>query len=592
MISAARSGPADRGGERQRAVVQVHAVGDQLADHARRAEQGEDRAGLAVVRRAHAVEQVGADGRAGRAPRPCVWSYVASVCPIAATTPCATSSRIASSAPGRSGAMVTIRTAPSPSSISSAELVERRVAQELRVLRTAPHLPTGTAPRSGRRRAPPPSTSGANAAVASRISSNGELTRLASMVVVPWREVEVGRPPGRVGVPGGEGVPAAAVAVDVDEARHDPVAVPDRRVLGDRGDPLAVDLHTALPDDPGRGDHPASYAIRHESPTCQGCRVRLRGCRGRAARRRGSRPRRRARPAPVAVRGGRSAGRAGPRAAGRAARRRPRPVRRRSPPPPGRRAPGRSAARRRARRRSPARPGWPASRRPPPGGPPRRRSPARRPVRRSGGRPRRPRRPPPGSRPGRSRSAARPGRTTMCPISPAAPCAPTNAVPSIRSAAAMPVPMATKSTCRPSWPAPIRASAMPPARTSWPSAAGRPSRSVTRSRSGTSRKPTFADQTATPAASSTTPGTAMPTATGVSPSARARSARPSATSRMVRTTASGPRSAPVACRSVWWTGAVRSTRAHFMPVPPTSRAITTADRASVAAPVTSAPRSG
>ena len=43
----------DGGGEGEHAVVQVHPVGDQLADHRGRVEQGHHRAGLAVVQRAH-----------------------------------------------------------------------------------------------------------------------------------------------------------------------------------------------------------------------------------------------------------------------------------------------------------------------------------------------------------------------------------------------------------------------------------------------------------------------------------------------------------------------------------------------------------
>ena len=61
-----RSGGARR--ERQHAGVQVDAVGDQFAHDRPGAEQRDHRTGLAVVRRPHAVEQVGADGRAGRDP--------------------------------------------------------------------------------------------------------------------------------------------------------------------------------------------------------------------------------------------------------------------------------------------------------------------------------------------------------------------------------------------------------------------------------------------------------------------------------------------------------------------------------------------
>ena len=66
--------------------------------------------------------------------------------------------------------------------------------------------------------------------------------------------------------------------------------------------------------------------------------------------------------------------------------------------------------------------------------------------------------------------------------------------------------------------------------------------SVTRSRSGTSRKPTFADQTAMPVASSTTPGTATPTATGVEPVGAGLVGEAGGDVEDVAVTASGPRS--------------------------------------------------
>ena len=66
VISAARSGPAVAVAKVSIAVVQVDAVGDQLADHVGRVEQGHHRARLAVVQRPHRVEQVGADAGAGR----------------------------------------------------------------------------------------------------------------------------------------------------------------------------------------------------------------------------------------------------------------------------------------------------------------------------------------------------------------------------------------------------------------------------------------------------------------------------------------------------------------------------------------------
>ena len=163
----------------------------------------------------------------------------------------------------------------------------------------------------------------------------------------------------------------------------------------------------------------------------------------------------------------------------------------------------------------------------------------------------------------------------MWPSSPAVPLAPTIARPLITWVAAMPVPMARKSTWLLWRAAPMRASASPPARTSWPITVGRPSRSVRSRPSGTLRKPTFADQTAMPLISSTTPGTTMPAAIGVRPSMRAFSARAAAMSAMSRVTASAPRSGQVGCRSVCSMRPWGRTSAHFMVVPPTSMATIT-----------------
>ena len=185
---------------------------------------------------------------------------------------------------------------------------------------------------------------------------------------------------------------------------------------------------------------------------------------------------------------------------------------------------------------------------------------------------RRPRRPPPGSRAGRSRSAGRRG-VPGCGRSPRRRRArrrrPTRRPRGRRRCRCR---SRRRARARCPRPAPSRASARPPARTSWPSAVGRPSRVAARSRSGTSRKPTFADQTATPRASSTTPGTAMPAATGVRPVGAGRFGQALGDVEDVATTASGPRSGPVGCRSVCSTRPCGWTRAHFMPVPPTSSA--------------------
>src|SRR5262245_27862394 len=163
----------------------------------------------------------------------------------------------------------------------------------------------------------------------------------------------------------------------------------------------------------------------------------------------------------------------------------------------------------------------------------------------------------------------------MWPISPLAPWPPGSTTPSIAYPAAIPVPMATKSIRRVDRPAPRRASARAAARTSWPRTVGRPSFSLTRSRSGTSRSPRLAEKTATPLDSSITPGAARPTAIGCVPWVLAVVASSDAISRIVATTASGPRSAPVGNHAVWQISPAGSARAHLIPVPPMSMATAT-----------------
>ena len=64
VISTVRPVPGVPGGHPHHGRVQVHQVGDQLDGHPLVVQQRADRAGLAVVQRAHPVEQVGGDRRA------------------------------------------------------------------------------------------------------------------------------------------------------------------------------------------------------------------------------------------------------------------------------------------------------------------------------------------------------------------------------------------------------------------------------------------------------------------------------------------------------------------------------------------------
>ena len=100
------------GGQPQHRRMQVHAVGDQLDEGVRSARAarrpGRARGGAAPrIALNRWVPTVAPASSAARAS-----SYVASVWPIAATTPAAVSRRIASSPPGSSGARVTIRRCP------------------------------------------------------------------------------------------------------------------------------------------------------------------------------------------------------------------------------------------------------------------------------------------------------------------------------------------------------------------------------------------------------------------------------------------------------------------------------------------------
>jgi hypothetical protein len=196
-----------------------NAVGDQLAHDRPGAEQRDHRTGLAVVRRPHAVEQVRPDRRAGRHPGQRLLVRRVRVA-HGRDHPRSASSAMLSSAPGSSGAIVTIRTAPAPSRISSVSSSGGGLAEELGILGAAADRgqvrPSKCTPAIT-----PSATSGAYASVALRISSYGELTRLASIVVVPCARWNAARARAWRRIAGGERVPAAAVAVQVHEAGHD-----------------------------------------------------------------------------------------------------------------------------------------------------------------------------------------------------------------------------------------------------------------------------------------------------------------------------------------------------------------------------------
>ena len=92
----------------------MHPVGDQLDGHPRILQQRDDRAGFAVMDRAHRVEQVRAHGRARLDRRPGLFVGGLGVARPRRPRPRRRSARIAASAPSRSGARVTIRIAPPP----------------------------------------------------------------------------------------------------------------------------------------------------------------------------------------------------------------------------------------------------------------------------------------------------------------------------------------------------------------------------------------------------------------------------------------------------------------------------------------------
>ena len=302
--------------------------------------------------------------------------------------------------------------------------------------RTAPA--TGTAPRSARRPARPRRPAARTPRSRPASGRDGAVTRLASMVVVPWPRWNAAAARASSGSPVVKVCPPPPWTCMSTKPGSDPGRVRSASAAAaaaDRGDPAALDPHHAVVDDAVGRDHPTP-ARRHPLASVR----LLRAGPGRAGRRRGSRPRRRARPrASVGQPVERARVARAPPAAGRAA---PSPASARPPPstmssgsysatageqpvgerldrlPPDRAAP--AARRPRARRATSAAVGGRAgsSRR------------SARPIAAAEAiASRQPRPPQP------QRRASGPVRTTMWPISPAAPCAPGSTRPSTDVAA-------------------------------------------------------------------------------------------------------------------------------------------------------------
>ena len=159
-MSAMRSGPGDREREPRDRVVQVHAVVDQLDRDALVLERRRGRPGLAVVERRASRCRGGSPParRASNAAR--AWSYVASVCPIAATRPGRDGPPDDLEPPGQLGRD---RDHPHarPAASSRPSASRSGVAQQRGVVRAVAAAGSATGPRGGCRRARPPPTSGA-----------------------------------------------------------------------------------------------------------------------------------------------------------------------------------------------------------------------------------------------------------------------------------------------------------------------------------------------------------------------------------------------------------------------------------------------
>ncbi len=201
-----------------------------------------------------------------------VSSYVASVWPIAATTPAAESRRTASIPPGSSGARVTMRTAPSPAASSASTAAGSGDDSEPGLVRT------------GALRAEPRSLE-VHAGEQSVADELGELADGGGHPGGGVGDQAGGHRRGAVGEVGGghdlggvrrtcvEGGASAAVHVEVDEAGgEDVLAEVDvgragRGALAHLDDPVAVEEQPPRREDPRRGDH-LSCREDHVRPCC------------------------------------------------------------------------------------------------------------------------------------------------------------------------------------------------------------------------------------------------------------------------------------------------------------------------------------
>ena len=227
----------------------MHAVGDQAERRVAR-QQRADQAGLPMVQRRHGVEQVRAHRRARlerRARRRSVSARVAEA-DHAARRPAACA--IASSAPGSSGASVTI--ARPPSAEPAIDFGSRGRPNAARVVDAAmlgiDERPFDVRPRATPRRRR--SCAGRSAARRSTMTSTGELTTVGQNDVTPCCASVRATCSSAASGSTAEGEIDAARAVDlqVDQARRDPAVLdhdvgvewPFARL--DRRDPAGADL--------------------------------------------------------------------------------------------------------------------------------------------------------------------------------------------------------------------------------------------------------------------------------------------------------------------------------------------------------------
>ena len=274
MASVIRAMPPSRLGRRgepHHRRVQVVAVDDQLAHHRRRCpgrrRSAPARGGAAAAWRCRG----GSPAVAPASIAATVCSNVASVCPIASDTPAATSWRIGVERPGPLGGdrhhrrchrgrrRSARRTASGVGSTMCAGFcAPHRAADRNGPSRWMPTIRCRTSPGGS---VEPARRAAAHAAAS---SSTGAVTKLASVVVVPWRRWNAAAATDRVGITGRHRVAAATVDVDVDEAGHD--RPPAGRTGHRRGRPVTRRPRSArrsistypVPSVPSRHQHPAA----------------------------------------------------------------------------------------------------------------------------------------------------------------------------------------------------------------------------------------------------------------------------------------------------------------------------------------------